>query len=152
MIANHGGAKIYSVWGVQDDLELVLELPNPKGTIKGREINTDRPGRLFKSLGENSRSGVERESPHEIIVNQFAKQLATTLENGLSKQEYGNLIIVADPHLLGRVKECLHSEVSKVTHKTISKNLIDYSDRELKQYLSEVIEDAVRDRFAKKAL
>ncbi|MBB1472474.1 host attachment protein [Luteimonas sp. MC1782] len=66
--------------------------------------------------------------PNESTASQvdeatFSKQLALALNEGALKQQYGHLVLIADPTTLGRIRPLLHKEVQQRLIAEIGKTL-----------------------------
>ncbi len=66
----------------------------------------------------------------------FAKQLARGLNHGALNNRYAHLVLVADPHTLGRVRPLLHKETERRMIGEIAKTLTNASLEEIEKALS----------------
>lgn len=66
----------------------------------------------------------------------FAKQLARRLNDGALKQQYRDLVLVADEKTLGEVRPLLHKEVRERLCGEVDKNLTNTPLEELERILS----------------
>lgn len=100
--------------------------------------------RLFKNMGKGSKLSLKQNAllePEQLLDDgpsgkrpseqsaqatdeaTFAKQLAHYLNAAALKQEYADLVLVADPQTLGQLRPQLHSETTRRIIDEISKTL-----------------------------
>ncbi len=77
-----------------------------------------------------SGAGLEDQSPHDTGEATFAKQLAKTLDKMFDQNAFKSIVLIADPHTLGQLRDALHKNVDKAVAFTLSK---DYTNHSLKQ-------------------
>lgn len=101
----------------------------PAGTLV--VVADGRKARLFRNVGDGAEltlrqqdmmnaediplqgpSGVapNQQTPQENDERTFAKHVAQRLNEGALKQEYAQLVLVADPQTLGQIRPQLHKE------------------------------------------
>lgn len=101
----------------------------PAGTLV--VVADGRKARLFRNVGEGNElslrqhdmmnaediplqgpSGIAptQQTPQQNDERTFAKHVAQMLNDGALKQEYAQLVLVADPHTLGEIRPQLHKE------------------------------------------
>jgi protein required for attachment to host cells len=66
----------------------------------------------------------------------FAKQLAQGLNDGALKDRYAHLVLMADPHTLGRVRPMLHKETTQRLLSEMSKTLTNASLEDIERALA----------------
>lgn len=140
LVAHRAGARLYKSRGPGAELVLLDSMDHPQGRALDREIDSDRPGRLFK-LGSPARSAIDPErDSHEVIAEAWARQLATTLEHGRTAGEFDNLILVAEPKFLGKLNAALDPVTVKMVVATLRKDLSNIADRDLGKHLGDLME------------
>ena len=126
----------------------------PAGTLV---VVADGEGaRMFRNVGDGKSLSLQQQNllelmnmnddgpagamPNESTGKQideatFAKQLANRLNHGALKDEYAHLVLVADPHTLGRMRPLLHKEVLRrmvgEVAKTLTKSPLEDIERAL---------------------
>lgn len=84
--------------------------------------NTGKPGDISLTQDEVldpiAMNGPAGSAPNEMSTKQleeatFAKQLAEWLNAGALKNAYADLVVIADPQTLGRLRPLLHKETSQ---------------------------------------
>ena len=121
VVADGRGARVFRNVGDDKSLSLhqddLLELMN---------MNDDGPA---GSLPAES-SGMQ------IDEATFAKQLAQGLNEGALKHRYEHLVLVADPHTLGRMRPLLHKETSQRLVAEVAKTLTNSPLEDIERALS----------------
>lgn len=92
-----------------------------KGAIALRQVD-------LRELVNMDDDGPAGRMPHESTGSQideatFAKQLANALNEGALKQDYADLVLIADPTTLGRMRPLLHKEVQQRLRLEVPKTL-----------------------------
>lgn len=140
LIANRAEAKVLEAdWRI-DHLEVVKDIPFPDGRKQNREIDADVYGTRFSSIagrGNNSsvhgggtpsrqqKHGLNRhEESTEHKANVFAKKLCNLLHDGRTHNEYDELILVAEPHFLGRIRSFLDKETANHVITSVNENWV----------------------------
>ena len=138
LIAHRGGARLFENAGPGKGLQLVEDIPHPEGRLKNGEINADKPGRAFDSF--NRRHGVSQEHDATDQVSlMFAKQLCTRLEKSRTGNQFEKLVLVAEPRLLGELRNAMDKHTAALVSATLDKDLSGVESRDLAQRLGDVI-------------
>jgi protein required for attachment to host cells len=103
-------------------VERVLEQQNPAT----RDQGTDRPGR--KPGGDGlSQSAIEETDWHQLAEDRFADEISKALFHLAHQQRFAELIVVAPPKVLGRLRRSMHKEVMDRVTAEIPKELTMHS-------------------------
>jgi protein required for attachment to host cells len=124
LAAERGRAVIFkAVWPELEHGQEIYALLNSEGSAHRDEVLTDRPGR-FAGPGSVRQSGEpQTDFPHRTATD-FAVRIADKLEEGRTHNEFGRLILVASPMMLGAIREHLSAPLAKTVVLEIDKNLI----------------------------
>jgi len=134
LVADSGMAKIYKTDAALDALELVHEQANPAGRKTRTELETDRPGMQRNSLGGTHGLGGDTNTPrHE--SGQFARELCKFLQKEHQVGNFDSLMLVAPPHFLGDLREHLGKECQQTLAKTVNKDLVRSSTKDILAHL-----------------
>jgi protein required for attachment to host cells len=142
LVANRSRASLYLHRTKQPALTTVEQFDHPEGRLKDGEIDTDKGGRvdLEHASGATSRSTYQRAvEPHEHIAQVFAKKLAERLYRGRVENEYERLVLAAEPHFLGVMKDALDGVTAKLVHGTLSRDLTAERPESVAEYVTEVL-------------
>lgn len=158
LIANRAEAKIYEADWKIEHLGLVRDIPHPAGRKQNHEIDADDRGSRFSGVGgrgnttAHAGNGPSRQQKHgldrheeatEHEANVFARALCQLLEKGRTQGQYEELILVAEPHFLGRIRTFLDKDTEKMVSKSDNHNWVDLQDREIQKRLREMVRGTV---------
>lgn len=120
--------------------ELMQTFDHPRGAARGRDILTDRPGRVHQSTADGRRSSADpKTSPHEVEAEAFARQLAAALEVAVAARHPQRVVLVAPPRFLGHLRGVLGKPVSALLGPGLDENLSAVADRDLPQRLADLL-------------
>jgi protein required for attachment to host cells len=155
VVIHQAGARIFRRNRPADGIELVEKFDHPTGRLRDHDIDTDKPGRQFTPTPATTSRGPQgaghtyrrhgftpRVMPHETDVIRFTQQIAHHLETSRSQNKYGGLVLVADPHELGLLKESLDKKTGEKVIATLNKNLAKVRDIEIENQIYDVLMDA----------
>lgn len=132
IVANRYKAKFYTTNAVYSDIAYSFEIECPEGRAKNRELVTDKPGREFVEGGgrhtmDPAHSKVEKEA------ERFANEIAQQMEKLRVDHLLGQITLVAEPTMLGLLREKLTSNTQELIKKTLNKDLAQMSDEEIQK-------------------
>lgn len=105
VVADRVQARVFA----RHPFELLHVLNNPLGREKNRSLTTDKPGwaRSRFSSPASTHALTGEKNQHEIAALQFAREIARFLEAKLIARRFDELLIVAEPKMLGRIRQML---------------------------------------------
>ena len=140
VVGHRGGAKSYEHVGIGRGIKMIDGMANPTGRSQSRDLVSDRPGRAFASRGAGGRHALTAKSDaHEQALAVFVRDLAQYLGSGLSKKRYERLVLVAEPHFLGRLRKVLPRNVASRVHGAVRKDLFRSDRADLVRHLEKVV-------------
>lgn len=122
VVANCSYADIYSV-DLGRDIQKVHHLDFPGGRKRDNEINTDRPGRSFNSMGGSRHALGNMVDPHSHELQIFAHKIATLLHQAYFDKAFAKIALICPPQFLGELRSLLSDSLTKVVYKEINKDL-----------------------------
>lgn len=123
LVANSSYAEIFEIKGHGREIKMIHEIDFPDGRKRDNEINSDRPGRTYSSVGYGRSSLGTVVDPHGHEQRVFAHQLMEILVKGRDDRAYEELALIAPPHFLGILKIVFPDGVKKCITKEIGKDL-----------------------------
>lgn len=118
-------------------LETVHEELYEPARMKGAELLADRPGRTFDRSRDEGRHAMEPDTdPKRVEKEKFAYRVAELLEQGLNDGRYGELLLVAEPRMLGHLREALPKRVRERITKEIDRDLTGLPHPDLEKRLA----------------
>lgn len=120
-------------------LELVQSFDHPEGRIEDQSLEAGRPARSFDRHAQGRAAPDRGTSPHERAAFAFAGQLAAFLDRGRQQTGVSNIVLVAEPHLLGMLRQQLTPATAQIVIGSLTKDLHAVPDREIPRHLQGVV-------------
>ena len=139
LVAHRGGARLFEHEGREPEVTLHQALDHPAGRLKNREIGSDKHGRSFDRQGAGRHAYTTEAEPTEHVAAQFARQLASMLEEGREQGRYQRLILIAEPRFLGLLRAELSAPTAALVAAELDKDLGDIEARDLPKHLEGVL-------------
>jgi len=98
------------------------------------EQGTDRPGRVYASARNATRSAIEPTDWHHLEEHRFAKKVAEALER-LVRERHAGLVIAAPPKTLADLRKALHPDVKARVIAEINKDFTNQPVGEIEQHI-----------------
>ena len=133
--ANRSSASLFESDWPSKSMRRIQDIPHPQGRMQNKDIDTDKPGRIFDSFGEGRHSTSPKQEPTEHIAQQFALELAEMLNKGRLTNAYDKLVLIAEPKFLGVLRAALDKNTELLITQTVNKNLVDIKEEGLAVYL-----------------
>ena len=120
----------------------VERLGNPAGKLTEMELDSDKPGRGFSSASNGSihHSLDRRSHRHEKVAKDFARKIADSLEEAFKGDHMNEVVLVAESHFLGLIREVLPLAVRKLVKHEVNREYVQGSDQELHRLILKAIE------------
>jgi protein required for attachment to host cells len=138
LVAQRAGAKIFQSNASGAKLHLIQDIKHPTGRLKDGELVSAKAGSLFSpAAGNAARSATDSENtPHDHDAQMFANELAQIIEKGRVLNSFDQLILVAEPRFMGRLRAALSRSADHKLVSIIEKDLAHLTEFELAQKLS----------------
>lgn len=82
--------------------------------------------------GSSTKHALEKMvKPRDHFLQTFLKSLGNALDNAVQKKQFEELVLVAEPHMLGLLRKSLGKRVLNKVNKSITKNLLHAPEREI---------------------
>ncbi len=121
VIANSAQAKLFRGASPTGTLEEFSELTNDAAQMQEEDVVTHKAGRRHDN-GMGHRSAMERD-PVEHEVDDFAKTVASQLEQLRTSGELHSLSVVAEPQFLGKLRGELTPSLRDIVLEEVAKNV-----------------------------
>jgi len=136
LIANDAGARLYQTEDGGKEIQPLKNFSHPEGRKKDGEIDADRAGRSFDSIGGGRHAMGSGAGTHEREENRFAHDLVEFLEKELQQHHFDHLALTAPPHLLGDLRKRFSETLKKCVSDELAKDFPAYmNDHELFPHL-----------------
>lgn len=137
LVADGGTAKVFEHLGPGKGLRTVTGLKFEQEHLQAREINSDRPGRSYSSVGPG-RSAIEPSSdPVAVRERRFVEAVALELDKQLTARAFDRLIVAAAPTALGDLRPALSKGLRDVIVLELPKDLTKLPTPDLEAHLAE---------------
>ncbi len=117
------------------DMKLVKKIDNPRGRLRNRDINADKPGISTSDRFAYPTGYSKHESPVERVAHMFAIQISDFLDKSRNYHLYDRLVLVGEPRFLGKVKAALTKPTLHCLTKTLTKDLVKIPDHQLHEFI-----------------
>ncbi len=119
-------------------LHQIKIIRNPLGREHNRAMTSDKPGmnrgKAFSGSGLHAMA--KENSPHEDALQVFAKKLVEDLYHDLGEKKVKSLTLIAEPHLLGKLRLLMEKKEIKDLHlKWLNKDLQNSSIEDISHHL-----------------
>jgi len=143
LIANASRARLCTQHGRAGACRTVHTFAHPRSAAHGRELVTDRPGRVPQRIGSGSRSAAEPHSPPKRLeAAHFARELAAHLATALREDATAQLILVAPPRFLGLLREELDEPLRARVADSVAADLTSVAETDLPARLAALRDQA----------
>ena len=132
LLADQGEADFYDMEHADEKPKFAGGLGDPFVHLRDRDMESDRPGRFFdhapsptgrRGATAHHAAGGER-STHKHEAAEFARRIATLLEEGRRAGEFERLVVMAPPRFLGLLREALPQSLSSIIAAEIAKSFV----------------------------
>jgi protein required for attachment to host cells len=137
VVADAARARIFSSGQNTSSMKEIETLNNPEGRMHEQELTSDLPGRTFDSAGEGRHAMGKAVDPKKHATIDFAKSIASHLDNARSQNKFSTLVFIAAPAMLGHLREALNAETKKLVIEEIDKDLTQHSEEDIRSHLPE---------------
>ncbi|NKI36529.1 host attachment protein [Wenzhouxiangella sp. XN79A] len=112
LVADSAQARLFSRRAPRAELVELQDWAHPESRLHGRDLESDRPGRVFASHGHGQSDMQETDAPHRKEAERFAGELADVLERARTQNRFERLTLVAEPRFLGLLRNRLSPETA----------------------------------------
>lgn len=137
--ANTNSCRIFLLNKKEKTLTLIDELVHPESKLRSSEITADRPGHYATMAGGRG-AYVAREEPKEVEIEQFSREIAKALDHGRRKEKYQELILAAQPHMIGLIQKHLGNHVKECITHSLNKDYTHLKEHEIYKVLQADLE------------
>jgi protein required for attachment to host cells len=123
VVASRDQVRIFSQRLGNHPLELVTEIANPLGRLRLRDIESDKPGRATDNRMHARHAYSTEQDALTRSTDNFYRQVVELLTHGLEKEKYHSLCLIAEPRLLGSLRQLLTDNLIRVIKREIAKDL-----------------------------
>lgn len=138
LVADSSRARIFAADTPSSPLEELEDIAHTEGRLHDREITADLPGRMRHAGGAGSVGGHAYDpssDPKKYEASHFAHSIAQHLEEAHNKNEFEQLVIIAEPSFLGMLRNNLSEQLKKVVCLELDKSITTHSAADIRGHL-----------------
>ena len=124
LVANSGQARILEMQRKPYEFRQVADLVSETQHLTSKELVSDASGRVYHTQGPGTHSMKPRSDPHENAEEQFSRSLAQKMEKAAQLRRFDQLLVIADPKTMGRLRQQMHKAVSDRVADEVSLDLV----------------------------
>lgn len=148
LVADSGRARLFSMDTPRtEEMHERRDYLMPEQRRHERDLRTDDRGRQFDSGGKGRQSGVQIGQGHHAMEEpmsvkekaaiDFAKDIAEDINQAAHGNEFGKLVIVAEPQFLGLLRDKLSPLAASRLSLELPKNISKERPEEIRKHLPE---------------
>ncbi|SHF14904.1 Protein required for attachment to host cells [Microbulbifer donghaiensis] len=137
LVANQSQARLFEAANRAGELHELETMIHPESRLNGRDLESDAPGRAFDSGGLGRHAMGNASQIHRRNGQKFAREIAHALEKGRKEGCFEKLYIVAEPQMVGSLRESLKAPTRAAIAGEMRKNLVNCDLEEIRSQLPE---------------
>jgi len=131
LVADRSAARIFAAdWPTFGHVHELDDCINPPGAMHGHEVYADRFGQDHAPDGHGFTDSPPTDFRH-YTAKRFAQLLVQRLEEARNRHEFGSLVIVAPPLMLGILRDHLTVPLKRLVEAEVDKELLHASAAEI---------------------
>jgi protein required for attachment to host cells len=138
-VAQRAKARLFRHDGPGQGLVEVEDLAHPASRARGREIDTDRPGRVHDRAGPGRHAMAKEEPPEEHEAARFAREVADAIREHRTREGFDRLVLVAEPGFLGKLRASLDDASARLVDGEVHRDIADRKQAEIESHLGDVL-------------
>tara|TARA_R110002020_G_scaffold14062_16_gene50003 strand:- start:2035 stop:2484 length:450 start_codon:yes stop_codon:yes gene_type:complete len=139
LIADGAQARVVENTGPGKGLQQVQGLDWSIEPLQAQDIQADKPGRSFSSVGSGRSAMQPRTDPVEHRETEFVKSVAATLERRQQQGAFDRLVIAAAPIALGDLRKAMSANLRNTVVAELNKDLTNLPTAQLVEHLDGII-------------
>ena len=140
LVANGARARSFVRDAENDAMREIRSFVNPELRMKGQELGEERGGMVFK--GAASTQFAPHTPLHDKLQVEFARELASYLEEGALAHLYPGLSIIAGKAFLGDLRHHLGPATRRLLRASVALDLTLAQGAELERQVARALQDA----------
>ncbi|QYO75436.1 host attachment protein [Devosia salina] len=139
LIADGTQARVLEHSGPGKGLATVKGLDWSIPPLQTQDINADRPGRSFSSVGPGRSAMEPKTDPADHREAEFVRSVAGILDEKAKSGAFDRLVIAAAPIALGNLRKAMSEHVKKTVVAELNKDLTNVPTPQLDRHLDGII-------------
>ena len=134
VVSDAARARLFSR-DAEHKLTLVDTLKHSESEAHEGDLRTGGKGEIHDSGGSGQHQADPQTTTSEKHADIFAKQVTERLKSGLNDDAFKELVIVADPSFLGRLRDHMDNPLQDTVRKTLDKNWAQHDQQQIEKQL-----------------
>jgi len=139
VVADHSRARFFQIDSSSAPLQEIDTLVHAQGRLHDREMTSDLPGRVKNPGGLGGHAFEQPTDPKKHEAEVFATEIVHTLEHAHNTNRFNQLIVIADPSMLGLIRQHMPNHLNAHITLELNKNLADLSAADIRAHLPEFL-------------
>lgn len=135
VVADAARARLFARNPADQSLSLIDTLEHNESKAHEGDLRTGGKGEIHDSGGSGQHQADPQTSTGETHADIFAKQVFERLKSGLNDDAFEELVVVADPSFLGRLRDHMDNPLQDTVRKTIDKNWAQHDQQQIEKQL-----------------
>lgn len=135
IVADNCRARIFSTETSSSPLEEIEDMTHPEGRMHDREITQDLPGKIKNVGGIGGHAFEQPTDPKKHEAANFAHRIAHYLTEAHNANRFSRLLIIAEPSLLGMLRNEMPEQVKRQISFELDKNITSLSAADIREHL-----------------
>jgi protein required for attachment to host cells len=123
VVASRDQVRIFSKKQGPHPLELITEIGNPSGRLRLKDLESDKPGRASDNRMHARHAYSKEEDAITRSTRDFYRQIVDLLVRGAEMRRFSQLNLIAEPRLLGFLRQMLPESLQRAINHEIAKDL-----------------------------
>lgn len=123
VVADNERARFFSDKLGKKTLTEIDDLVHPEARIHERDLISDKPGRVYDSVGGGRHSMEQKTDVKKHYAQVFAEQIGEKLEQARNDHDFQHLVLIAPPEFLGILRKQLSDQCAKLVIQSFDKDL-----------------------------
>jgi protein required for attachment to host cells len=140
LVADRSAARIFAAdWPTLENVRELDDCVNPAGAMHSHEVYADRFGRDHAPDGHGFANMPATDFRH-YTAEHFTQHLAVLLEDARNRQEFGSVVLIAPPLMLGTLREHVSDPLKKIIEAEIDKELLHLSTERILEEVRQAVQ------------
>ena len=146
VVADRSSARIFAAEGPGlENFREVADMVNPQGSLHGRDVYPDRFGRDHAPDGHGFSESPPTDLPH-YEAELFGQHIIKQLEEGRTHNQFGQLVVVAAPLMLGMLRKHYSPPLKKLVEAELDKELTQANGADVLKHVRQALELVATER------
>ncbi|HLQ85279.1 MAG TPA: host attachment protein [Salinisphaeraceae bacterium] len=136
IVADAAHARIFATVPPATRLRELHDLSHPESQRYARQLRTGGKGEVMDSAGSGQHQADPQTSQSEKHAERFAKEICEFLQQKRDAGAFDSLVLVAEPKVLGRLRDNLDQRTAQLVADSIDKNWAKHDASQIEKLLA----------------